>query len=247
MLSDPERRQLLTYGRRCQEPGDCAPPLGCLSPISGGESLCLASNCMTDLQCPEGFTCETLHPRGGAPLLRRCVLEGTAREGQPCIERSNARVDVCARGLVCNVYCGRPCLMEDPSSCPKGFFCGKGPNGLSCLPTCEGQGCQEGRQCVRFNSGLSTCAKVRGYNCQESACAEGQRCVKMTSSGDREAVWMECVTPCDESTPCPTGSLCDFGACRKPCRPDTADTCGPGLKCTEDPDNNRWLCSLPLD
>jgi hypothetical protein len=247
LLSDAERRQILTYGRRCQNPEDCAPPLGCLSPVTGGESLCLASNCMTDLQCPEGFSCETLQSLGGSPLLRRCVLEGTAREGEPCIERSNARADVCARGLICNAYCGRPCRMEEPSSCPEGFFCGKGSNGLSCLPTCESRSCPEERQCVRFKSGFSVCAKVRGENCQEKECPQNQRCATMTSSGDREAVWMECVIPCDERSSCPTGSVCDLGVCRKPCSADAPDTCGPNLKCTEDPDKKRWLCGQPLD
>ena len=79
VLAPDERRKLLSYGRLCQTPNDCDPPLGCLSPITGGRSICLDSNCMTDLQCQESFTCKTVQPLGGSPLLRRCVLEGSYR------------------------------------------------------------------------------------------------------------------------------------------------------------------------
>lgn len=247
ILAEDERRRLLTYGRLCHTPEDCDPPLGCVSTVTGGRSSCFDSNCMTDLQCREGFTCKTVQPKGSSPLLRRCVLEGTAREGEPCIERSNARADVCAQGLVCNGFCGRPCQPGQPSNCPAGFLCGEGQNGPSCRPNCEGRTCPEGRQCVRYDSSLSVCAKIRGENCQERACPDGQRCTKMTSSADREAIWMECIVPCDESTPCPTGSVCDSGACRRRCRPDAPDTCGPGLKCAEYPIEKLWLCSMPLD
>ncbi len=247
VLAPDERRQLLSYGRLCQTPNDCDPPLGCLSPITGGRSICLDSNCMTDLQCQESFTCKTVQPLGGSPLLRRCVLQGSAQEGELCIEYSNAKADVCAPGLVCNGYCGRPCQPEQPSNCPEGFFCGEGQNGPSCHPTCEGRTCPEGQHCIRYGSSLSVCAEIRGANCHERPCPENQRCIKMNSSANKKAIWMECVVPCDESTPCPTGSVCDGSACRRRCRPDAPDTCGPGLKCTEYPVEKLWLCSMPLD
>jgi hypothetical protein len=246
VLSLDERRQLLTYGRRCERPEDCEPPLGCLSPMTGGERSCLDSRCMTDLQCPEGFICQTLEPLGGTPLLRRCVIRGSALEGAPCIESSSMREDVCAPGLVCNGYCGRPCRPDQPANCPEGFFCGEGQNGFSCLPTCEGRACPDGRQCIRFRSGFSVCAEVRGENCQEQPCPDGQRCIRSTSSANRKAVYMECVVPCDDHAACPEGFVCDASVCRRPCRPEEPAMCGPLLKCTEFPVEKRWLCGLPM-
>lgn len=245
VLSQDEQFRLNTFQQRCEKREDCDPPLECLPLFTGGESYCLDSDCLTDLQCNEDFTCRALKPRGRGPLVRRCVPAGTSREGEPCIPSSREQDVVCERGLICNGYCGRPCQLDEPTSCPEGFFCARGKNGTSCLPSCEESTCQEGMQCVRYDSGMSVCARVRGENCQEVPCPEGQRCRKSYTPGDKEWVSMECVTPCDRKNPsCPEGFLCHRGACRRPCSPKKVDSCGPRQSCSPGPPGGPWVCRL---
>src|SRR3712207_4913546 len=56
MLSRSEKRKLLTFERPCSRPDDCEPPLACLDLGGTRSSLCVASECQTDLQCQENFT-----------------------------------------------------------------------------------------------------------------------------------------------------------------------------------------------
>lgn len=165
MLSLEERRSLLTYERACQEPGDCESPLTCFFNPRRGERYCTDSTCMTDAQCPEGFACRALALGREGPSLRLCALVGMRKEGEACHSLPQTPREGCEQGLVCPGWCGRPRRLDEPASCPEGFFCKEGPNGVSCLPTCTGPSCPEGQRCVRVGERTSVCCHV--FRCRQ--------------------------------------------------------------------------------
>jgi hypothetical protein len=244
VLSVEERRQLLTFERACERREDCESPLGCLRGPTG-RALCVASECQTDLQCEQGRVCRTLRTLDNGPLVRSCELAGTAREGEPCSEFATQLSSACEAGLICNTHCGRPCKLEDSSSCAEGFFCAEGsPEGPSCLPTCRGRACPEGQRCVAFRGGLSVCATLHGEDCEQVACPQGQECRTAYVPGQPGRVKRECVTRCDEQRPCPQGRVCHAGNCHTPCDVDAASPCGPDQRCVFFPVARRWFCAL---
>lgn len=188
-LALEETWRLQTYSRKCWKGTDCEPPLGCLS-VSAHEreGLCSDSWCRTDLQCGEGRTCQTLRTLDEGPLVRVCVEPGRRKEGEACVLARGPAESTCTRGLRCGGgWCGRPCEMGHPESCPEGSFCRDGLDGPSCLPTCEGRRCSEDQQCVPMGDGVSVCAKVLGENCRRAPCPEGRQCtlgpLRYTKSG----------------------------------------------------------------
>lgn len=247
VLSYGEYRELLTFDRPCRTQADCEAPLGCVEVSPGGSTICAASECMTDLQCEEGFTCRALRTLEGGPKVRWCILEGHRKEGEPCMQRLGARRSNCARGLLCAAWCGRACELDAPESCPEGSFCRRGPDGPSCLPTCEGRTCAEGQQCIRFEGGTSVCATVRGQDCQQAPCAEGFECRRSFPRTGPQGlvVGMECVQPCGEQKlPCPEGLVCSGRVCRHSCEPDMPGSCGPHEACKQGSVKEQWVCQL---
>ncbi len=245
MLAWEEQRKLVTFGRACETSDDCEAPLACLQDTRRVvEPRCVASECVTDFHCQEGFACREMVARGARMRVRTCVVEhGPRKEGQVCSRLPRTRDEACEKGLICRGWCGRPCRVDEPASCPEGSYCDAGPNGPSCLPSCEGRTCPDGQQCARFKSGASACAVLRGQNCQQTPCPEGQQC-RVTSSPQRPGeVGMECVSPCDEKAPsCPEGAICFDAVCRRPCDDKTPDACGPGQTCVFYPVEKLWLC-----
>jgi hypothetical protein len=241
-LSWNERHKLLSFERPCQKSTDCDPPLGCLNIDGGGQSFCVASECLTDLQCQDGFTCRVLKSRGDGPLVRYCVPTGSVPEGTLCVEAPANRQGACLPGLICSGWCGRRCLLDDPSSCPQGSFCTDSLNGPLCLPSCTEGTCQAGQHCIRFHDTTSACATVDGEDCQHTPCPEGRKC-SFTYSPGQNQVEMECIIPCDEQTPsCPQGDICHWRACRHPCDRNDSTTCEPGERCTEYPVEKISVC-----
>jgi hypothetical protein len=247
LLPRDELRKLLSVQHPCRTDTDCEPPLGCLNIDGGGNSLCVASECLTSQQCPEGFSCRILQSRGDGPLVRFCVPQGDVPEGTLCVEAPANRQGSCLPGLICAGWCGRPCKMDDPSTCPLGSFCADSINGPSCLPSCTEDSCSSGQQCIRFADTISACAEVAGVNCQSSPCPAGRKCT-FTYSPGRNRVEMECVTPCDEQAPsCPAGELCFWGACRRRCDPKGSAACEPGDRCVDLPVEQISLCHPRYD
>jgi hypothetical protein len=250
VLSVEERQRLLTLERPCQRQEDCEPSLGCLQLRIGGPSLCMASECMTDLQCEEGYTCKAMRALDGGPWVRWCILEGRRKEGEPCVQGLGIRKKACERGLLCAAWCGRPCELDTPGSCPEGFYCKEGgPDGPSCLPTCEGRACPAGQQCIQLEGRTSVCAVVRGRDCQQQPCPRGQEC-RLHFPRLREqglVMGMECVQPCtDGEAPCSEGLVCVGSTCRRPCEPDVPGACGPEETCTSGSAGGRPVCQLRL-
>ncbi len=244
ILTLDERRVLLTLERFCRTTQDCEEPLGCV-PLPSGEALCMSSDCQTNMQCAEGFTCKALPSRGQGPLVRLCIVNGMVEEGAPCVPSYTFKHDVvCRPGLLCNGYCGRPCRLGEPESCPEGTFCMDGGEGPACMPTCEGSVCGEGQRCVRFGKSLSVCARIRGEDCQSQPCPEGTRCSVSTLPRRPGEIQMECARDCGEGhPPCPTGTVCEHGDCRRPCTPGDVNACGPREACARHLRSNRYLCS----
>jgi hypothetical protein len=250
ILARDERRVLLTYGRSCENQKDCEPPLACLHFSPGGESVCVDSSCVTDLQCKQGFACRNRKAPGDGPLVRRCVLMGSRKEGQPCFESTKNLEEACERGLLCGEgYCGRPCQLDVPASCPTGFVCRSGPDGPSCQPFCKGGDCPVGQECVGAGTDKARCMLVRGENCQRQPCPEGLQCnvIGYTPGAEAWTADMECVKSCDEERPCPEDSVCLLGGCQRQCGPDNRDVCGPRQQCVEYVPDRLWLCRTPLD
>lgn len=247
MLSLEERRALITHERPCQRTADCEPPLACLD-LDVGYSACMASECQTDLQCAEGFTCRALKSRDGALRVRTCVVRGSAEEGAPCSSTFTFKQEaVCRPGLRCNGYCGRPCEPGTTDTCPEGTVCLNGREGPACMPTCDGRTCPERQQCVALKSGASVCARIWGENCQRQGCANGTSCSVSSLPGRPGEVEMECIRRCGTDQPsCPDGMLCEQRQCRRPCDAKTAQTCDSHETCAYFPDTRRWLCAVKL-
>jgi len=243
VLSFEERQQRVTYERRCERREDCEPPLGCLFDQSILASYCTDSQCLTDAQCPEGFTCQTLSTLGEGPRVRHCLATGARREGEGCRSPPKDQQEACAPGLICGSgWCGRPCRLDEPTSCPEGFSCAEANPGLACQPTCDGRGCPDGQQCIRWGK-ASTCAVVHGTHCQQSPCAPGQQCTVRAVPRRPGEVWSECAASCDEARAlCPAGRICLLGRCREPCEPANPGACGTGFRCGRHGNSQPWTC-----
>lgn len=233
MLTPGERQGLLTYKQECRTDTDCDQPLRCFFNMLVQHSYCADSTCMTEEHCPEGFTCQTWATHNGKDQLRICSVVGVRKEGEVCLMLPREREDGCERGLLCRDRCGRPCRVEDLSTCPEGAFCEDDPSGPSCQPTCEGRTCPEGQRCVSRGGRISTCAQILGQDCQLNACPQGQVCSIHEYPEHAHTVWMDCLQSCDmQGAPtCPEGTVCHLYRCRKSCTPEDSSVCGSGFKC----------------
>ena len=245
VLTHEERMQRTTYQRHCEKSSDCESPLRCLR--RWDIAFCTDSECMTDAQCREDEACQEFKTDDDGPRVRMCITQGRRREGERCKSLPANRSEACEPGLRCfEGWCGRPCRMDEPGSCPGGFYCAE--EGVMCLPTCEGLSCPEGQQCVRLNNRTreqngSACVTVHGSNCQQSACSEGQRCLVFDVPHRPGEAWMACRQRCGEGRPeCPDGLLCHRLFCRQPCDPQVPGGCGSGEKCAQSAPEDPWVC-----
>lgn len=246
ILGLEERLRLRTYHRDCGRTAKCEPPLGCLMDVRYGARYCSDSECMTDEQCPDGHTCRLLATSDG-PFVKRCVAIGIRQEGERCVEISDDQEAACAPGLLCggeDGWCGRPCRMNEPSSCPDGFFCADVPPEPICFPSCEQRGCPEGQQCILHQQGASQCVKtIHGPPCQQVPCPEGRECMVRHASQFPDRVWTECVERCGENRPpCSDGRVCDAWHCLPPCDPVKPDACPDGYRCEQHDARRPWAC-----
>ena len=243
MLSPDVRQSLLTYRRDCRTEADCEPPLGCLIKSFSPLHMCVDSTCETDAQCDEGFSCVPLKTTSGKAIVRTCSLVGERKQGERCRILPAVQHDGCERGLLCQGRCGPPCWMDDPSSCPSGFFCSESRSGPpSCLPTCQGRPCPEGLECLPRGKGVSVCARVQGEDCRKTPCPEKHVCRVLEPPQRPWELRTECRHLCDEDSPCPEGSFCLNYECRKPCDPQAAESCGPGRTCGRHHPLDPWYC-----
>ncbi|WP_253910492.1 hypothetical protein [Pyxidicoccus fallax] len=222
--------------------------MGCVVDARVYTHYCTDSQCMTDAQCPDGLVCRDVDPVGEGLLVRFCVPLGFRKEGEECLPIPSTREQACESGLLCAEvkmnWCGRPCQLDDPASCPEGFFCGNVPPEPICLPTCETRGCPEGQQCIRHYGGVSQCAVVYGPDCQQSPCPEGRECRVRTSLEKPGKAWTECVEECGPGKPpCPEGFTCDRWHCLPSCNPQGPSTCPEGYVCKQGKKPDRpWVC-----
>ena len=245
MLQPDHRRALLTYQRDCHSDAECDPPLGCISSSISQARYCTDSMCETDAQCPDGFACAPLKTLEGNRFVRACTLIGERKEGERCAVLPSNLQEGCTQGLLCQGRCGRPCQLDNPSSCPEGFFCSEGRQGpASCLPTCEGRMCPEGQQCISQGRRGSICATVHGEDCLQQPCPEGQKCVTLEPFHRPGEAWRECRQPCGgtSDSPCPEGTVCHLYQCIKTCEPEAVSSCEPGFTCTRRHDTEPWRC-----
>ncbi len=246
VLGFEERLRRVTYERKCRKGSDCEAPLGCLHDHRTRSRYCIDSECMTDEQCPEGQTCQSLPTLDNGPLVRYCIPLGVRKEGEECSRPPSSQHYACGPGLVCAAregWCGRPCQREEAASCPDGFFCADVRPEPVCLPTCEARGCAEGQQCVRHEEGVSRCVTVLGPNCQQSPCPDGRACQVFDAAPQPDKVWMSCVERCGEGhPPCPEGHACDGWQCLPSCDPQVPGTCSEGYRCGRRKPEHPWTC-----
>jgi hypothetical protein len=243
ILTNEEFRGQLSYLKPCRTEKDCTPPLACYFDPARRMRLCGDSTCLTDLQCEEGYTCRTLRTVGHKARVRLCVPRGGRKEGEQCAPFFPQAEYHCVPGLLCQDWCGRPCQIDVPESCPEGFFCREGPEGTSCLPTCEGQRCPGGQRCVSRRQGVSICAMVHGQDCESNPCPQGQTCKLRELPTRPGELWGECVQGCDEDQPpCPEGKVCIAGWCSQACDPRSPSACGPHFVCDTLGDGSPWYC-----
>jgi hypothetical protein len=247
VLSNEQRKRLLTYHTHCTKAADCESPLGCLPDVRIRSHYCADSECETDAQCPVGSVCRMLDTVQGGPRVRQCIAVGVRKEGEGCLEPPPDRRDACGPGLLCGGrlgWCGRPCRKAESTNCPDGFFCADVSPQPLCLPTCEGRECPQGQQCIRAASdGVSVCSVVYGTNCQQSPCPEGAECRASFESKRPGEVWMRCMSSCDpKDQVCPEGLVCHRNKCRQPCEPQASGACGTGYRCAQRKLDAPWLC-----
>ncbi|QSQ28507.1 hypothetical protein JY651_42995 [Pyxidicoccus parkwayensis] len=168
-------------------------------------------------------------------------------EGERCEALPSTRDEACAEGLLCGGrqgWCGRPCRRGEADACPEGFSCADVTPEPICLPSCETRGCAEGQQCIRFDEGVSTCARVYGRQCQQEAtCPEDSQCKVLDSQSRPGSVWMDCMRKCGEGRPaCPSGSVCYMWRCQPSCDPHVPGTCGEGFRCEQLKPEKPWVC-----
>lgn len=243
VLSHEERARLQTYHHECRD-SPCEPPLACLSDSRVMRAYCTDSACETDAQCPAGFTCVPLRTAQYGPLVRDCIALGVRKEGESCSATPWDQEVACAPGLRCaERWCGRPCSLEEPASCPDGFFCADVFPGPTCRPTCEGRACPDSQQCMRDTADASVCAVRYGPDCQRVPCPEGRKCEALFPTSRQGSVWTECFPECGEGRPpCPEGLICDMSSCLKPCEPNGPDVCDPAFRCQRFAPSQPWAC-----
>ena len=249
VLSFEERMQRVTYHRECRRDADCEPPMGCVIDPRVYAHYCTDSQCMTDAQCPDGLVCRDVDTVSSEGLhVRFCVPLGYRKEGEQCIPLPPDRGYACEPGLLCADsragWCGRPCSLNEPTSCPDGFFCGNVPPEPICLPTCEERGCREGQHCIRHEDGISQCAVVHGPLCQQSPCPDGRECRVRTAALQPGTAWTECIQRCGPDKPlCPEGFTCDRWHCLPSCDPQDPHPCAEGYRCKQGKKPDRpWVC-----
>jgi len=118
MLSHEERLSLRTYEHDCRTDTDCDPQLRCVYDVRTARRHCTDSTCTNNEHCPAGFACIALGAINEKDLIRTCSLTGVRQEGELCERLPENRTDGCAKGLVCQGFCGRPCRVDEPASCP---------------------------------------------------------------------------------------------------------------------------------
>lgn len=244
MLSREERLLLTTYAHDCRTDADCEPPLRCAYDVPTMRHHCTDSLCTVDEHCLEGFTCIPWLAENGKDLLRVCSLLGVRKEGELCESLPQDPENGCVKGLFCQGFCGRPCRVDEPTSCPKGYSCHAGEEGSSCMPTCEGRACPAGQRCVGLFGGLaSVCMTVHGQDCQQTPCPQGLKCIRNTYPSTPGHIWMECLRGCGgDEPPCPEGTACFLFQCRKSCDPQDSSVCGPGFYCGRGHPSQPWTC-----
>jgi hypothetical protein len=244
VLTAEQRLRLATYRADCGSGERCEPPLGCLSETRAFRQYCTDSQCTLDTECPEGQVCRALATAGDGPLVRVCVPVGVRQEGEACSRLPADREGACVRELICGGkhmgWCARPC--QKAEECPAGFFCADTNPEPVCLPTCEERGCPEGQHCVRYEQGVSVCAKVYGPQCQQTPCPRGGECEVFHEYAPGKA-WMECVERCGEGhPPCSAGLVCDKWRCRVPCDPKGPSVCIEGYICRQHKQDRPFTC-----
>lgn len=209
LLSARELWLLQRSTRSCSRREDCRQPLECV------DGICMGQECWTDAQCEPGYLCRALSALGGA-TVRLCVLEGTQKEGELCDLYPLKERSGCQAGLYCNIwYCGRPCQLGEPGSCPHGQICREGVDRPSCIPYCVQTGCPTGQVCARVTADFAVCGTLDGEDCEQTPCPAGQVCVTSVDRGRGMVVRRSCARPCSEQISCPSDSACVNGYCKR--------------------------------
>jgi hypothetical protein len=244
MLTAEERQRLRTYDQACRTDAECESPLHCLGDRRTGRKHCTDSECLAESQCPPAHVCRARFTENSQEVVLGCSRVGVRKEGELCEEFPSIPEDGCEKGLLCQGFCGRPCRLDEPSSCPDGFVCKEGSDGPSCLPTCEGRACPAGQRCVTSLMGGigSVCMTVHGQDCELTPCGKGLDCsieVYPTAPGE---VWMQCLGLCGDTEPrCPQGRVCSLYQCHQACEPDGPSVCEPGFACRRHP-SSQTVC-----
>lgn len=244
MLSLEERQRLTTYEHDCRTDADCDPQLRCVYDMQTSRHHCTDSLCTEDEHCPEGFACVPWSAENDKDLIRVCSLVGVRKEGELCRPVPERTKDGCERGLFCQGFCSRPCRMDEPASCPEGYYCRADKEGSYCMPTCEGRSCPSGQRCVELMGGQgSVCMKIHGQDCQQDPCEQGLHCTLNTSPSTSGHIWMQCLQDCGRDKPsCAEGTACFLFQCRKSCDPENSTACGPDFHCGRKHPSQPWVC-----
>lgn len=241
-LSSDELWRLPGYMQQCQAPVDCPQPLKCVYDARVGGHRCLGQECWTDAQCEPGYLCRAVFTME-EDAIHLCLVEGIKGEGETCVPFPLKKEDACRAGLRCTIwYCGRPCRLGDPSSCPHGQVCVSRIEGPACVPSCLQTGCPTGQRCVPVGREFAVCGTLQGEDCEAHPCPEGQECITWVTGGTG-VIQMWCEQRCDERQPCPEGLACADGFCRRPCDPEKPDACGAQETCQRGSRPPRlWVC-----
>jgi hypothetical protein len=215
----------------CQNTGDCPSGKDCVA------GVCTLP-CNFNGDCPGGQVCEAGHCQTPPPCdTSSDCPSGTACTQGNCLPPCNNSSD-CPAEAICEqgtCYQPPPCTID--AHCPGTEACISG----ICLPPCQDTltDCPSDFQCVQGQ------CRPPG-NCTENADCIGKVCAE-DEHGNRE-----CLPPCQYTSDCPTGQVCELGQCQGSCaeesgcltpNPSDACRCGGGFEC----DTGGGICTQTCD
>ena len=210
----------LQRGASCEDAGDCAPGLMCMTPDGSCPGQCLpprelGSYCNAELEpCGPGLSCEAGRCAAARVALgAACVTTGQCAANAYCLDAED--------GGVCGPRRANGKVCDDDDACQSGF----------CLVSilADELGLETGTCALRLGVG-SACQSLVG------GCAEGLSCDEATSrcmahAPDPGGACFEADSPCGVGT----GLMCDAGLCElepllgDACDPREVNACGFGL------------------
>ncbi|XP_070183873.1 neurogenic locus notch homolog protein 4-like [Littorina saxatilis] len=224
-------------GTPCDDSTPCVSGSTCdtTCKVNAGQSCAGGLTCVTTATCEGGTTCKIKDGQTCPADSTDCIAHATCHSDGSSLECTcGADYTVNGDSTQCEAKVGTPC--DDSTPCVAGS---------TCDTTCKvnaGQSCAGGLTCVTTATceGGTTCKIKDGQTCPADStdCIAHATChsdgsslectcgADYTVNGDSTQCEAKVGTPCDDSTPCVSGSTCDTT-----CKVNAGQSCAGGLTC----------------